>query len=150
MHVSYPVLKRCYGCIFLQAKTVLNNIAVAAKAGISEKGLRAYSLDSAEAIKVQGLEAYAVCMNKGAVEGVKVISGNLFEAVTAALEEAKKEAAVSKHCCNGGGDSKRAPAHETLGPSGMVSEQKCAEAENSSAAETKEVKEEEYSSADEA
>jgi hypothetical protein len=46
------------------AKIVLGNIASLAKADIQERGIKAYALSSAEALKAQGIEAIEVCKAK--------------------------------------------------------------------------------------
>jgi len=72
---------------------VLSNLASAAKDDISKNGIRAYALDSAVSLKVQGLEAYAECKDKGTVEGVKALSFKAIETIVAAIDEVKRASA---------------------------------------------------------
>lgn len=140
------------------AKTLLSNIAASAKNEITEKGIRAFAFDSAEGIKAQSLEAYSVLNDKGIKAGVKVISVNAYDAIVAALEEAKKDGAAKPIAGAGTDEEHRGPVTgvavgEVKVPD--VSKSPCAEtllaplAEGAKEAEAEEEKEE-YSSADDA
>ena len=74
------------------AKTVFGNLAATAKAGITEKGYVGYAKETAEVLKVQGLETMEVLKTKGAVEGVKEIAGDVIKTVVSALDDAKATA----------------------------------------------------------
>jgi len=72
------------------ASDMISGLASKAKAEVDTKGLVACSKDFTNAIERAAKACVSTIQTKGAVEGVKDISGNVLSTVTTALEEAKK------------------------------------------------------------
>lgn len=71
------------------AKAVLGEMVHGARQDLANKGVVQVAKESAEAIKLQGLEALEVCKTKGAVAGVKELSAAALAAAVAKLDGAK-------------------------------------------------------------